>query len=720
MSEYNSRQLRMLEPGYSQRLGLKDAPFSSKADDHYTYIDAEHEQVLNMLRHMTQYSGLVLLAEGVKGIGKSTLMQRLILTAPEDWYICRITAAEDITPDHLLFNIAQGFEATLSPSDPDLMQEALLDRLGIMHQRDQTPILLIDDADKFSMRTLEALLLLADVESDNRKLLNVIMFADPAIESRLETSNLQALRERLTHTLGIPPFNDYETGQYIQHRLKAAGYTGELPISDKELKKIIKLSEGIPALINEQAHKVLEQGGIETDDIEELDPEKTSSHGFPWRLLAGGIVIILVALLLRFQDEINTFMEGKAPDVDPLAGYLPDPNSIKQQGKELAQQTFVQESPTAPVNPGHNTNPESITAQMEKVLESAEQVLNPGSTTASDTSSELPLINITGVSPSPVPGKSNVQTITIKGSGFTRATEVMLSWPGGSKQLNKSQTLFISAGQIDISVATGTRDSEWNVTAVDPEAGTSNTYAFDIVGQNQVEEALVKTPTATINAMSAIQDEQWILARQPEHFSMQLLGSRRRELTLQYVRRHNLTSNVAIYRTEHEGGDWYVLLYGDYKTRAAAINASKVLPSAIRNNKPWIRRFDDIQSSLNSRPASSAETIKPVLMPRPEGSRDEAWIWSQDPRHFTVQLLSGRDNKRILQLIERHKLQARAVIFHTSHDGRDWYTLVFGNFADKASARKGINSLPEELRQQGPWIRSFANIHSELHRVSKP
>ena len=173
------------------------------------------------------------------------------------------------------------------------------------------------------------------------------------------------------------------------------------------------------------------------------------------------------------------------------------------------------------------------------------------------------------------------------------------------------------------------------------------------------------------------------------------------------------------------------MVYGVYPDQAAASAAIKTLPTSLHKIKPWVRRFDDIQASINA----SRKLVKKQNVPQPQPplkpavastalpksgdiKQYESWIWSQDPRYFTLQLMGARELDSIKKFLGKYtNIDGNAVYFHTRHAGRDWYAVVYGVYPDKQKAQEAIKRLPPELQKASPWIRSFASIHAELART---
>ncbi|MGD8926508.1 MAG: AAA family ATPase, partial [Thioalkalispiraceae bacterium] len=312
MNAYSSEDIDRLEPAYLKSYGLQEAPFSTVHHDKFMYLDAERAQRINMLQHMVRYSNLLLIVQGVHGVGKTSLLKRFIQTAEPDWQLCEIAANTMIDAEQLLFQAAQGFGVHQLPQDAGELQEMLYARVATFHHNDQTPILIIDDAHELPKDALLAIFNLADTYVNDVNLLRIILFCEPQIEKIISSKDVRALRERVTHTMEIPPFDEEGTAEYLKHRMAAAGFNGSSPFTPKLVKKIYRASRGIPAQINLLAHQALEEGDV-LGDSEQPAPEVASSQqryrkqGKPAIYISAAILLLVLALV--FQDQINSIFE---------------------------------------------------------------------------------------------------------------------------------------------------------------------------------------------------------------------------------------------------------------------------------------------------------------------------------------------------------------------------------------------------------------------------
>jgi DamX protein len=105
-------------------------------------------------------------------------------------------------------------------------------------------------------------------------------------------------------------------------------------------------------------------------------------------------------------------------------------------------------------------------------------------------------------------------------------------------------------------------------------------------------------PPATEQA-NAPHREQWLLEQPADLYSLQLLGSRNQKSVVRFIEEHNLDpSKTAYYQGSFKDSEWFVLLYGLYPSREAAIEASQALPAALRKNKPWPRSLESVHSAI--------------------------------------------------------------------------------------------------------------------------
>ncbi|MFO8025587.1 ExeA family protein, partial [Thiohalophilus sp.] len=446
MSSYDAVPLARLEPDYLARYGLQTAPFSSTHDDRFLYLDGERQQLLNMLQHLTRYSELVLLVVGERGSGKTSIKQRFIKQADDSYLISEVDAHPMMDADELLSNIARGFGLIDIPASPAQLQNDLYRYLAGLQQQDRVPVLLVDDAHELPQEALEALFYLSDAEAGEGNLLRTVLFCEPAIEVMLESAAIQPLKEQVTHRMRIPPFDEEQTAEYLRHRLAVAGLEDTSPFSPREVRRIYKSSGGIPERINEAAHQVLAGGKITA--LDEDEPSETPEDGVrqglnPRYIALGGMLVLLVAAVLWWQEEINRLFDEPADTIPaqseqaiPAPAEPPVPEKIVEFGgdgnrlpaSEVGSEPPVESDPPVsssqvPATAGAlDTPPADSTGNS---VEHEPRSGDSGDAEASETPPSEPrpaTLRIESLEPNPVPASEHQQTLTLRGEGFDDTT----------------------------------------------------------------------------------------------------------------------------------------------------------------------------------------------------------------------------------------------------------------------------------------------------------
>ena len=138
-----------------------------------------------------------------------------------------------------------------------LLTQRIQNRLLELHSKGHSVVLILDEAQALPAESLEALRLFTNLETETRKLLQVVLFAQPELDQRLAQTEFRQLCQRITFSYQLRAMNSDEVQQYIQHRLRVAGYKGAELFSATLCKKITKVCKGTPRLVNVLCHKML-------------------------------------------------------------------------------------------------------------------------------------------------------------------------------------------------------------------------------------------------------------------------------------------------------------------------------------------------------------------------------------------------------------------------------------------------------------------------------
>ncbi len=235
---------------YKEYFGLKEVPFSIAPDPQFLYMSDQHREALaHLIYGMKADSGFVLLT-GEVGTGKTTVCRCLLGQIPEKSEIAFILNPK-LSVVELLATICDEFGIIYPDANAsikvfiDLINAYLLDA----HSQDKQTVLIIDEAQNLHIDVLEQIRLLTNLETDKRKLLQVIMLGQPELNLMLEYPELRQLAQRVTARYHLEPLSRNEIEGYLNHRLAVAGVERPL-FPPSTVNKLYSFTGGVPRLIN--------------------------------------------------------------------------------------------------------------------------------------------------------------------------------------------------------------------------------------------------------------------------------------------------------------------------------------------------------------------------------------------------------------------------------------------------------------------------------------
>jgi general secretion pathway protein A len=239
---------------YAKFFGLKQEPFSISPDPRYLYMSERHREALAHLLYGVRGGGGVVLLTGEIGAGKTTVCRCFLEQIPKRCNVAYIFNPK-LTVIELLKTVCDEFRIPLDPDRPhsETVKEYLdpiNDFLLKTHAVGQNNVLIIDEAQNLSTDVLEQLRLLTNLETNERKLLQIILIGQPELRDMLAKPELEQLAQRVTARYHLKALSQPETMQYIRHRLGVAGLSGVLPFEREARKRIHQLSRGVPRRIN--------------------------------------------------------------------------------------------------------------------------------------------------------------------------------------------------------------------------------------------------------------------------------------------------------------------------------------------------------------------------------------------------------------------------------------------------------------------------------------
>jgi general secretion pathway protein A len=354
--------LRVLSSMYKAFYGLNDNPFSIAPNPHYMFLSDRHREALVHLTYGLGETGGFVLLTGEVGTGKTTVSRCLLQQIPENTDTAFILNPS-LTEQELLATLCDELGITYADNPSikkltDLLSQYLLNN----HKNGRNTVLIIDEAQHLRSEVLEQLRLLTNLETDTKKLLQVILIGQPELQQLLKRQDLRQLAQRITARYHLLPLDGAELALYIQHRLQVAGRHEPL-FTAKSIRRLHHYSGGIPRLTNllcERAlmagygqskvpidHKMIDQAAKEVlGDIEE------SNNKFWYGVIAAAALVTFAGAFYLFNQSsqdisvasVATISTAKTPDLQ---------NQAQQVLAELPTSETTQVSPpVVPANTG--------------------------------------------------------------------------------------------------------------------------------------------------------------------------------------------------------------------------------------------------------------------------------------------------------------------------------------------------------------------------------
>ncbi len=251
---------------YLYHFGLQELPFTLTPNTHFFYGLPSHNEALQVLQTTVQTGEGFIKVTGEVGTGKTLICRKLMNELPKAFVTAYIPNPY-LTPEEIRWALATEI-GVFEGSDPSPSHNEQLDqqqltqlihyRLMALSAKGKSVVLIIDEAQALPAETLEALRLFTNLETESRKLLQVVLFGQPELDERIASKALRQLRQRISFSYQLRTMNNQEVVAYIQHRMSRAAGEQPRPIfSTENCLLIAQASGGVPRLVNVLCHKAL-------------------------------------------------------------------------------------------------------------------------------------------------------------------------------------------------------------------------------------------------------------------------------------------------------------------------------------------------------------------------------------------------------------------------------------------------------------------------------
>ena len=520
---------------------LSHDPFATRVPG-FKFFPAQRKPVLGQLHHLARYSQLLLVVTGPQGSGKTLLRQALVASTNKQSVQSVVVSARgagDATG--VLRQVAQALNVAQAEMRPILAQVVQLALTG------QEVYILVDDAEQLGESALEALLGLAAGTPEGRP--HVFLFGEASIIDRLDQLCAESgTEEERFHVIELAPYTEEETREYLAQRLEGAGQGVEL-FSAAQITDIHEQSGGWPGAINQVARDSMIEAMIASRSA-----VKRPSMGFKMPkkhvLALGGVVVAAV-----------------------LAAWL---------------------------IPGRSNAPATAPANSQ-----AQLPLGQGQAPAQQSNNGGPAIEFAG----------NSQPMPLPMNGSQPATRASLAEAAGSgegdgedggpaaNQSLQPPTVTTTAPPVGATASPAPTVAQQPVPATRPAPAAKPTPAPAPAAKPAPAPTQVATakpapaPAAKpAAAASGAAGSGWYAGQAPTHYVVQILGTSSEATAQSYVKEQG--AEYRYFKKTLQGKPLFVVTYGSFADRNAALTAIKALPEKVQAGKPWPRTVGSIQQEL--------------------------------------------------------------------------------------------------------------------------
>ncbi len=307
---------------YLQHFGLRETPFNLTPDTSFFFACSSYQEALNTLLVAARNGEGFIKITGEVGNGKTLLCRKFLATLNQgqpsttligtrDQATAAVTTPSFMTayipnpylePISLLQALAEEFRVPLEKNaDQHQLLKGLTNALLECARNGQRALVCLDEAQAMPLESMEVLRLLTNLETEKRKLLQVVLFGQPELDERLRHNSIRQLRQRISFQHNLQGLRKNELERYLRHRLTVAGFAGETLFSAGAVGKLHRITGGTPRLVNIVAHKALMlafsdgKQQVSAGHIRDAsaDTPEVRRDWLPWAVALTGTVVIV-------------------------------------------------------------------------------------------------------------------------------------------------------------------------------------------------------------------------------------------------------------------------------------------------------------------------------------------------------------------------------------------------------------------------------------------
>ena len=622
---------------YHDFYGLKQAPFKITPDTRLFFPGGSRGEILEALVYAIRSGEGITKVVGEVGSGKTMLCRMLDVRLPKDAVDIVYLPNPSLTPEDILHAISLELGLKLDPSANRIhAMQALHQFLLEKHADNKRVVVFVEEAQSMPLETLEEIRLLSNLETQQDKLLQIVLFGQPELDRNLNARNIRQLRERITHSFDLPPLTPDDIQQYVRFRLHAVGYRGPDVFDSAAYKVIADASKGLTRRVNILADKCMLAAFAEnTHNVSRKHAEKAiadselgTQRSYRKPILAVAALLLLAAIgtgvtmlpLERLQGAVAYLVSGDAPATGLVVAETNTAESVVEASSMVAvaeaatvQTVAVDETPMETTQPVLEETAPALTPVVETEVSTLEPVVDAVVTESSSAVAQVEVAAV--VTDETQTALFTTAAVTEESAAVMVAASETAETVVASADHGSSSVSAVLVPTSDTEPAPSTFEDIFETAEVTPteeaalaveqgqEAITEQSQADEIVAsisEESVEPEVAPEPvvieTTLLHDVTLLEQRLsaakfWLEAADGSHFTIQLLATdisqdASLEEFLQGWRRTGKLEKIYIYKTKIRGGEWFGVLYNDYATFAEAQAALNSLPAEV---KRWDR-----------------------------------------------------------------------------------------------------------------------------------
>ena len=502
-------------------------------------------------------------------MGKTTLLKHFSNVAANERKVCLVESTATLQPHQFFASLGRCFGISDQRAGLQEIVQSLedLDNRGIGRQ----PIVLVDDADQLPISTFITLLRLYEQHSKDKQLIRLVLFARPQIDLLLKTSQIQAMNLQMIQALYLYPMSKARMEHFIQFLIQQMDFAGPFRISQSQIKKIYRTSGGNPARVLFELRQ-LRYRNSKGDAYKRKGRLLLANLSVP-RIFSGVLIAALIVIGVVFQNQINE-------------------QSLETQDMKSPPQTTLKTK--------INNIQSDLSLTPPPPLESQLVLLDPLHGTSNATSVSEPEIAPKATEADQL---KTPEIIEKKIYRELLANRLPGTLKVKAKQQSESQPLADEAATQPEPKTRG-EDSSALVETISI-LKISEQLNPQIV-QDDNSQVLKSQQISTTLSQSAKFDgtllaplrESWLLAQKPTLYTLQVVAMRNEDGIKKFIKKHQLSGQIAYFRDIKDDAPWFSVLYGFYPNKKKAKAAIITLPQALQKSGVWVRSLKSIHMQL--------------------------------------------------------------------------------------------------------------------------